>query len=241
MVEERLLKAIQSGRAPHAVLITGPEDAGKRALARRAAALFCLGEDAPERWTAARTIPKRARRRSGWRYIRSLLSSAAMQGFNGGRRVFRLSQRAEHERADPEHAPQNAGGTARGHAFDSDRQRVRPAADRPLALRHRAHRRKKHRGNGGRAAAGRHGRNRRAVLRVPCRRHPRPGEKVRRAGGGRVPRKRAGAAGNGRVRHAPFAKAAALATATAAETETGPREKGGKKKKAGTLRWPCAC
>ena len=51
-MRERLLNAIKNGRAPHAVLITGPEGSGRRELARRAAAIYCLGEDAPERLRA---------------------------------------------------------------------------------------------------------------------------------------------------------------------------------------------
>ena len=39
-MRDRLLNAIKNGRAPHAVLITGPEGSGRRELARRAAALF---------------------------------------------------------------------------------------------------------------------------------------------------------------------------------------------------------
>jgi len=87
-MQEQLINAIQQGRAPHAVLITGPEGSGRRELARRAAAVFCLGEDAPqclencpnysETGTAAVRVDD----------IRTLLSSAAMQGFNGGSRAF---------------------------------------------------------------------------------------------------------------------------------------------------------
>ena len=37
-MQNRLLNAIQQGRAPHAILISGPEGSGRRELARRCAA-----------------------------------------------------------------------------------------------------------------------------------------------------------------------------------------------------------
>jgi len=87
-MRERLLSAIQNGRAPHAILISGPEGSGRRELARRCAALYCLGEDTPRRlinWPNYCEIGEGAVKVDD---IRTLLASAAMQGFNGGRRAF---------------------------------------------------------------------------------------------------------------------------------------------------------
>ena len=84
----RLLEAIQQDRAPHAILISGPEGSGRRELARRCAALFCLGEDAPERLVNCPNYYEVGESTVKVDDIRTLLSSAAMQGFNGGQRAF---------------------------------------------------------------------------------------------------------------------------------------------------------
>ena len=87
-MQERLLKAIANGRAPHAVLITGPEGSGRRELAHRAAAIYCLDEDAPERLAGCPNYSEIGDSAGKVDDIRTLLASAAMQGFNGGKRAF---------------------------------------------------------------------------------------------------------------------------------------------------------
>lgn len=87
-MQNRLLEAIQQNRAPHAILISGPEGSGRRELARRCAALFCLGEDAPERLINCPNYYEIGENTVKVDDIRQLLASAAMQGFNGGHRAF---------------------------------------------------------------------------------------------------------------------------------------------------------
>ncbi|MDL2217041.1 hypothetical protein LJC27_00105 [Christensenellaceae bacterium OttesenSCG-928-M15] len=48
-MEERLFKAIERERLPHAVLITGPEGSAGDELAKRAAALYCTGKQDADR------------------------------------------------------------------------------------------------------------------------------------------------------------------------------------------------
>jgi DNA polymerase-3 subunit delta' len=88
MHQERLLDAIRNDRVPHAILISGPEGSGRRELARRAAALYCLGEDAPQRLANNPNYLEIGVNTVKVDDIRTLLASAAMQGFNGGRRAF---------------------------------------------------------------------------------------------------------------------------------------------------------
>ena len=88
MLQERLLDSIRNDRVPHAILISGPEGSGRRELARRAAALYCLGEDAPKRLANNPNYLEIGEGTVKVDDIRTLLSSAAMQGFNGGRRAF---------------------------------------------------------------------------------------------------------------------------------------------------------
>lgn len=87
-MQNRLLEAIQQNRAPHAILISGPEGSGRRELARRCAALFCLDEDAPERLQNCPNYYEIGESAVKVDDIRKLLASAAMQGFNGGQRAF---------------------------------------------------------------------------------------------------------------------------------------------------------
>ena len=87
-MQNRLLDAISHDRAPHAILISGPEGSGKRELARSCAALFCLDEDAPERLVNCPNYYEIGESTVKVDDIRTLLASAAMQGFNGGRRAF---------------------------------------------------------------------------------------------------------------------------------------------------------
>ena len=87
-MQNRLLEAIQQNRAPHAILISGPEGSGRRELARSCAALFCLGEDAPERLDNCPNYYEIGESTVKVDDIRTLLASAAMQGFNGGQRAF---------------------------------------------------------------------------------------------------------------------------------------------------------
>ena len=88
MLQERLLDSIRNDRVPHAILISGPEGSGRRELARRAAALYCLGEDAPQRLLNHPNYLEIGENTVKVDDIRTLLASAAMQGFNGGRRAF---------------------------------------------------------------------------------------------------------------------------------------------------------
>jgi hypothetical protein len=87
-MRERLLEAIKQGRAPHAILITGPDGSGRRELAWRCAAIYCLGEDKPERLSNCPNYYEIGDGAVKVDDIRTLLSSAAMQGFNGGKRAF---------------------------------------------------------------------------------------------------------------------------------------------------------
>lgn len=87
-MQEQFINAIKQGRAPHAVLIAGPEGSGRRELARRAAALFCLGEDAPRRLENCPNYSETGTAFVRVDDVRALLASAAMRGFNGGNRAF---------------------------------------------------------------------------------------------------------------------------------------------------------
>ena len=88
MTGTRLLACIQSGHIPHAILITGPAGSGRSALGRRAAALFCRGEDAPEKLAACPYYGELAGASVGVAQVRELMGAAATTGFNGGNRAF---------------------------------------------------------------------------------------------------------------------------------------------------------
>ena len=85
---ERLLHSIQSGHAPHAVLITGPAGVGRRALARRAAALFCLSEDAPERLGRCPDYTEVSGDGVSVAEIRALTASTNVRSFTGGGKAY---------------------------------------------------------------------------------------------------------------------------------------------------------
>ncbi len=87
-MQERLLEAIKNDKASHALIVSGPEGSGRREFARRCAALYCLGEDAPKRLAGCPNYYETGDGTVKVDDIRTLLSSAAMQGFNGGRRAF---------------------------------------------------------------------------------------------------------------------------------------------------------
>lgn len=89
--DDRLLNCILSGRVSHAVLIAGPAGSGRSLLARRAAAVYCLGEDAPERLDACPNFVALAGASVGVQQVRELMAMTAARAFNGGRRAFLLT------------------------------------------------------------------------------------------------------------------------------------------------------
>ena len=91
MRDARLLNCIKSGRIPHAILICGPAGSGRRELGRRAAALYCLSEDAPEKLSACPNYAELAGASVGVAQVRELMGAAAGGGFNGGNRAFLIA------------------------------------------------------------------------------------------------------------------------------------------------------
>ncbi len=89
--DEQLLNCIAGGRVPHAILVAGPAGGGRTLLARRAAAVYCLGEDAPERLGGCPNFIALAGASVGVRQVRELMAVTAAQAFNGGRRAFLLA------------------------------------------------------------------------------------------------------------------------------------------------------
>ena len=101
MDEQRFLNCIREGEAPHAILIAGLPGSGRAALARRAAALYCAGQDDPALLINSPHYRELPGETVGVEAVRELMKDAAMQGFNGQRRAFvlleahRMSQQAQ--------------------------------------------------------------------------------------------------------------------------------------------------
>lgn len=89
-MQDLLLKSILTDHAPHAALITGPAYSGRRTLARRAAALHCLGEDAPERLIGCPNYIEMNANGLSVETVRDMIGQIALQGFNGGKRAVVL-------------------------------------------------------------------------------------------------------------------------------------------------------
>lgn len=90
-MDDRLLTCIAKGRAPHAILLAGPEGSGRVVLARRAAAIYCRSADAPDRLLNCPNYCELAGANVGVAQVRDLMAMAAAQSFNGGRRAFVLT------------------------------------------------------------------------------------------------------------------------------------------------------
>lgn len=84
------MECVREGEAMHALLLTGVAGSGKRELARRAAALYVMGTDAPERLSGQPNYCELGQQTVTVEQVRTLLESTAAQGFNGGRRAFVL-------------------------------------------------------------------------------------------------------------------------------------------------------
>ncbi|MEG1882610.1 MAG: hypothetical protein RRZ24_00480 [Clostridia bacterium] len=87
-MDEKLLNCIKNERIPHAILISGPSGSGKTVLARRAAAWFCLGADTPELLSGCPNYAELSGMNVGVKQVREWTASTGMQGFNGGRRAY---------------------------------------------------------------------------------------------------------------------------------------------------------
>lgn len=90
MDAQGLFNCIREGGTPHAILIAGTEGSGRAALARRAAAVYCIGEDAPEKLAGSPHYAELSGESVGVAEVRGLMAATAMQGFNGQRRAFVL-------------------------------------------------------------------------------------------------------------------------------------------------------
>lgn len=88
---DRLLACILQGGMPHAIAVTGPAGCGKATLARRAAALYCIGEDAPKKLANCPNYAELAGAGVGVKQVRELMAATAARAFNGGRRAFLIT------------------------------------------------------------------------------------------------------------------------------------------------------
>ena len=89
-MEDRLLVRIEAGVAPHAILIAGPAGSGKAALARRAAARYCLGCDDVSRLAGCPNYTEMTGADTNIERVRTLMSAVAAKAFNDARRAFVL-------------------------------------------------------------------------------------------------------------------------------------------------------
>ena len=89
-MDETLFRCLAGDRCPHAILLAGPESSGKAQLARRAAAVYCLGVDAPERLSNCPNYTELSGANVAVQQVRDLMASAAATSFDGGKRAFVL-------------------------------------------------------------------------------------------------------------------------------------------------------
>ena len=87
-MENRFLSCVRAGEIPHALLLAGQTGGTQDALAKRAAALYCLEEDAADRLAGCPNYGELDGRKVGVQQVRELMAATAVQSFNGGRRAF---------------------------------------------------------------------------------------------------------------------------------------------------------
>lgn len=92
MDENNFLNCFCGEDVPHAVFVAGTPGSGRAALTRRAAAVYCLREDMPERLSVCPHYRELSGETVGVEVVRDLMAQAALQGFNGERRAFLLTE-----------------------------------------------------------------------------------------------------------------------------------------------------